>query len=79
MIYPQRTQYSKTKVFMNECIGIINKIENQGHLVDYIDAFRLISVYVELGGDTKWSRLPIEDQLIKMYAELKKFIKKESF
>ena len=78
MNYPKRTDFSKTHFFLEECILIVNKIESVKHQITIVDALRLASLYVELEGDIRLSNLPIEDQLVQMYMEIKKFVKRRT-
>lgn len=78
MDYPKRTNYSRTKVFYNEVVYLVNKIEVSDYHIDIVDAFRLCSLFVELRGDFMYCNKQPEDQLLCMFGDLKKFIKKQT-
>lgn len=61
---------------MEECIYIVNKIESLDHHIGLVEALKLTSLHVELEGDQKYSNLSMNEQLTKMYVDLKKFVKR---
>jgi len=77
MDYPRRTTYSKTDLYYREVVYLINKIEVSDYHMDMVDAFRLCSLFVELRGDFIYCKKHPEDQLLFMFGDLKKFIKKQ--
>lgn len=53
----------------------INKIQRQSGFVDVIDAYKLISHYVDIFGIKYMDKLDIEEELMCYYEELKSYIK----
>jgi hypothetical protein len=51
---------------------LIEKIKRQSYYIDHVDAFRLISHYVDIYGVRYWDNLSIEDELLLMFNELRK-------
>lgn len=61
-----------------EIKNFIDKVEKCRGYVDHIDAYRLISHYVDVFGVKYMNKLSIEDELILYYDELKSFVNKSN-
>lgn len=66
------------KVNIDEIRLFINRVNNNSGYVDFVDAFRLISYYIDVFGIKYMDRFSIEDELMYYYEQLKSFINKEN-